>query len=226
MEEAKYNILIVDENQDQIDAFLNFFEQISSDFSVFSLDKLSNEDELFEFIYDNEIDMVAFDYKLMEANPDAFSQNGDIYQGLLLDHFENFPTFIITNNSEDAVYMRSDPFKIISKEVILYNPDDDEQKRVALDLVEKIIQSIDKYKENLKATENELLELITKQNDFELTDVELRRMVELDNKLESSISKKTTIPKEWKSPAGITAIMNLANNSENILAELKKINNE
>lgn len=227
MEDIKYNILIVDENQDQIDEFISFFEVITNDFKVFSINRLAEDEELFEFIYDNEIDMVAFDYKLMESSPDAFSQNGDIYQGLLLDQFENFPTFIITNNSGDSVYMKADPFKIISKEVILYNPENNEQKDEAIRLVEKISQTINKYKQGLAQDEEELLNLICKQNgDEQLTDIELKRMVILDNKLENSISKKSKIPTDWKSPAGLNAILDLVNKSDNILAELKKLNNE
>jgi hypothetical protein len=228
MEKEKYRILIVDENPDQIDDFYAFFDALgNSEFKVFSIEKLERDEDLLSFINDNEIDSVAFDYKLMENNSEAFSQNGDAYQNMLLEHFENFPTFIITNNAHDSVYMNADPFRIISKEIVLFDSANDEQKQKAVDLIEKIKLSIDRYKDNLSSIEDELYKLIELQNNGEsLKNDDLKKMVDLDNKLENSISKKTKIPPEWKSPSAIQAITDLVSNSNDILNELKKLNNE
>ena len=226
MENTKYRILIVDENQEQIDDFVTFFETISDDFEVISISSLDNENDLFPIIVNNEVDAVAFDYKLKENNS-TFAKNGDAYQNILLDNFESFPTFIITNNAADSRSMNTDPFKVIDKRIINYNSDDAEQKLEANELIEKIKLSIDKYKENLQSYENELYSLIERQGKGDvLSEEDLLRMIELDNKLENSISKKSSIPKEWKSPAGLQAITDLVNNSQDILAELKKLNDE
>lgn len=227
MDSIKYKILIVDENPDQIEEFYSFFDTIgNNEFEVFRIDKLENDEDLLSFINSNEIDSVAFDYKLMENNSVSFSQNGDAYQSMLLEHFENFPTFIITNNSNDSKYMNADPFKIISKEIILFNSDIPEQKQEALGLVDKIKLSIQKYKENLSAIEDELYALVERQNNGEdLPEDDVKKMVELDNKLENSISKKSKIPSEWKNPAGIKVLTDLVASSNDILNELKKINN-
>ncbi len=224
MKKEKYKVLIVDENQEQIDDFINFFEPIE-DFEVIPLNTLNDESELFEIIIDNEIDAVAFDYKLKENNS-TFEKNGDAYQTDLLDNFENFPTFIITNNAADSKAMHTDPFKVIDKRIINFDSENEEQKIEAQELVEKVRLSIEKYKENLAAYEEELLQLIDRQNKgASLEKDEIYRMIELDTKLENSISKKSSIPKDWKSPAGLDAIKQLVENSQNILIQLKKINN-
>jgi hypothetical protein len=224
MEEIKYKILIVDENDEQIDDFKTFIESLSKDIEVSGLDTLSSDDELLEFINDNEIDAVAFDYKLKENNS-AFIQNGDAYQMMLLDNFENFPTFIITNNAADSKSIKADPFKIIDKSVINYNSEKDEEVKEGVSLIEKIRQSIDSYRENIISYENELSSLIELQSSGkELSDEQIRKMIDLDSKLENSISKKSRIPKDWKSPAAIEEISTLVANSADILNELKKLN--
>lgn len=225
MENSKYKILIVDENQEQIDDFATFFETAGvNDFEIVSLNALENDDELIDFVIDEEVNAVAFDYKLKENNS-TFEKNGDAYQNVLLSTFENFPTFIITNNSADSKSMNTDPFKVIDKRIIYFNSEDEEQTLEAKELINKIRLSIDKYQENLQSFEEEMYSLIEKQNKGEeLDDTEIARMIDLDSKLENSISKRSGIPKDWKSPAGIDAINNLVNASQEILAELKKLN--
>lgn len=226
MDQTKYKILIVDENEEQIDDFKNFIESLSNDFEVWGKSALADETELFEFINENEIEAVAFDYKLKENNS-SFEQNGDAYQNMLLDNFENFPTFIITNNPADSKAMKTDPFKIIDKSIINYDAEKDIELQEAILLVDKIRQSIDTYKENIASYEDELYQLIEIQNSGEeLSKDQIKRMVDLDSKLENSISKKSRIPKEWKSPAAMEEIVSMVSNSEDILAELKKLNND
>jgi hypothetical protein len=228
-----YKILIIDENKDQAEEFEIFFDNVTKSgelqnlkFDSFILTTIENENNLYDYIIKNEIDCVAFDYKLMENNS-SFSQQGDIYQIHLLEHFEDFPTFIITNNADDYKIINADPFRIISKKIINFNTDNKEELNEALNLIDKICQLIDRYKVNIQIAENEFYELVTRQNNNEkLDENELSRIVELDSKLENSISKKSKIPKGWKSPSGIEAISNLLLNSESILQELKKLNNE
>lgn len=224
MAEIKYKILIVDENQEQIDDFKNFIESLSNDISVLGLSALSYDNELLEFINENEIEAVAFDYKLKENNS-SFDQNGDAYQNILLDNFENFPTFIITNNPADSKVMKTDPFKIIDKSIINYDADKDEEVQEGIGLIDKIRQSIDTYRENIASYEEELYTLIEKQSaGNDLDAAELKRMVDLDTRLENSVSKRSRIPKEWKSPAALEEITSMVANSVDILNELKKIN--
>lgn len=229
-----YKLLIVDENEEQIEDFISFIESVNkydeftnTVFTVESISKLDDENELFEFILKKDIDSVAFDYKLMENNANSFSQNGDKYQHTLLEHFENFPTFIITNNASDSKYMDADPFKIISKEIIHFDSEDLDQKNVATSLLLKIQQAIDKYKESIESIEKEFYSLISRQQQGEkLEPTEMARLIELDSKLEKSISKKSNLPKDWKSPSGIEAMLSIVSNAERILDELKKINND
>ena len=226
MSEINYTILIVDENEEQIDDFKNFIESLSNDILVFGLSALADDNELLQFVIENEIEAVAFDYKLKENNS-SFEQNGDAYQTVLLENFENFPTFIITNNPADSKSMRTDPFKIIDKSIVNYDSERPEQLQEAALLIDKIRQSIDTYKDNIATWEEELFQLIEMQNaGKELSDTQLKKMVDLDSRLENSISKKSKIPKDWKSPAAMQEIVNMVSNSEDILSELKKLNDE
>lgn len=225
MEETPYRILIVDERADDIDEFKNMFE-LAKDFEVFGLDHLESDEDLFHFIRENEIDAVAIDFKLRELHS-SFTKNGDTYLKELLDTFENFPTFILTNNVSDAKDHQIDPFKIIDKDVISVDMDDEEQQAAALELIDNIRYLINNYRAALESKENELATLIEKQNSgAALTETELQRMIELDNDLENSISKKLRIPSSWKSPTGLEKLSHFVEQTEEILEELKKINNE
>ncbi len=227
-----YKILVVDENSDQIEGFETFLDNIKQQgltdktFEVFGLTSISDEGELFQFIISNEIDCVAFDYKLMENNS-SFSQQGDVFQMHLLEHFEEFPTFIITNNADDYKLMKADPFKIISKAIINFNSDNKDEVNQAIKTINNISQLIDRYKENLKSNEDAFFELTDRQSKGEkLNDKDLARLVDLDTKLESSISKKSKLPKDWKSPADIDNLTKLVSETEGILNELKKLKND
>jgi hypothetical protein len=104
--------------------------------------------------------------------------------------------------------------------------DNEEQVANAAILIENIRYLIVNYRSNLEQKENELSALIKRQEKGEqLTEEELQRMVDLDNDLENSLSKRLKIPATWKSPSGIEKLTNLVNNTEEILNELKKINN-
>lgn len=223
MEEQPYKILIVDERQDDIDEFKNTFE-LAKDFEVFGLDHIENDEELFHFIRENEIDAVAFDYKLKELHS-SFTKNGDGYFNELLETFENFPTFILTNNVADAKAHQIDPFKIIDKEIISVDKDDEEQVNKAESLIENIRYLINNYRTTLQTKEDELAVLIAKQESGKhLTELEIQKMVELDDYLENSISKKLRVPSNWKSPTGLETLSNFLHKTEEVLEELKKIN--
>ncbi len=225
MADSLYRVLIVDERVDDIDQFKNMFDLVL-DFEVFGLDKLDYDEYLFDFIRDNEIDAVAIDYKLRELQS-SFTKNGDSYLNELLDNFENFPTFILTNNVNDAKAHQIDPFKIIDKDVIAVDLDNETQVAKATELIDNIRFLINNYRTNLEHKENELAGLISKQEKGEpLSEDDLQRMIELDNNLENSLSKRLRIPSTWKSPSGLEKLTNLVNQTEEILIELKKINHE
>lgn len=226
MNEINYKILLVDENEEQIDDFKTFIESLSGNISVVGISSIKCENDLWDIVIQEEIDAVAFDYKLKE-NDSTFLQNGDAYQNQLLENFENFPTFIITNNAADSKTMKSDPFKIIDKGIIYYNAENATETAVGRNLIEKIKQSIDTYRENIASYEDELYTLIERQaSGAQLSENDLNRMIDLDTKLENSISKKSRIPKEWKSPASIQEIISLVSLSSEILTDLKKLNEQ
>jgi hypothetical protein len=199
---------------------------LTTDFEVFGLDKLEHDEDLFNFIRENDIDAVAIDYKLRELHS-SFTKNGDSYLNELLDNFENFPTFILTNNVIDAKAHQIDPFKIIDKNIIAVDVENEIQVANAADLIDNIRHLINNYRSNLEQKEKELADLITRQEKGEdLSEELLQRMVELDNDLENSLSKRLRIPGTWKSPSGLEKLTNLVKNTEEILNELKKINHE
>jgi DNA-binding NarL/FixJ family response regulator len=224
MEEVQYKILVVDERSDDIDEVKNMFE-LAKDFEVFGLDKLEHDDDLFDFIRENEIDAVAIDFKLKELHS-SFTKNGDSYLRELLEVFENFPIFILTNNVNDAKSHQIDPFKIIDKDIVAVNMDDEDQEAKALELIDNIRYLINNYRSTLQAKEIELAMLIKKQNSATLNEDELQKMIELDNDLENSISKKLRIPSAWKSPTGLEKLSQFINKTQEIVDELKKLNNE
>lgn len=225
---ANYKILFIDENSDQIESFEHFFENIKQyvpdeHFEILGLTMLESIDELLSLIIDKEIDCVAFDYKLMENNS-SFEQQGDMYQRDLLEHFSDFPTIILTNNIDDSDKIHSDPFKIVSKEIINFDSDDQEQLNTAIDLVNKICHLITNYREIIDSTESKLLELMKKYHTgVPFTTEESKYLLDLDSKMENFLGKKFNIPQTLKNDIILDRMNLLLDKSEAILNKLKNI---
>lgn len=189
MNEIKFKLGIIDEYQDDIDDFKIFFE---NDFNIVEIELKNSVEEIINSIIQAEIDAVAIDYKLTEHNREIAFNGNEIFN-YLVDKLYKFPAFILTNYVPDASKSDiSDEFKIISKRWMKVGADEGNE------LIEKIKNSIIKYKQLVDDSEKELLNLIKKKKNNKLTAKEEERLIELDSFLETVIDKKSSVPKQWK----------------------------
>jgi len=91
-------------------------------------------------------------------------------------------------------------------------------------LLKRIRIRIDNYRKRLDESEEELLNLIEKNDREGLSAWEEDRMIELDNFLEKSVSKKDKIPSAWKRPDGLETLNELVRKTGELLKEMKKEN--
>ncbi len=211
---VKYKLGIIDESEDDRMSTLSFFED---DFECFEISlEVDSSDEIIQQILDNNLDAVAIDYKLIDHPRLGF--NGNFLFNKLMDEKYNFPAFILTNLVPEASNENIDDFRIISKRAI--HPESDEGK----ELTQKLKNYISKYYKEIEDKEEELFELIQKEQNEGLNDIEREKVIELDDFLEHSISNKSKIPSGWKRPEGFSQLKNLVSKTDELLNELKKRN--
>lgn len=214
----KYRLGIIDESEkDRIKTIAHFEDNNIYNFEcvILSLD-IDSEDELIEQIIENDLDCVAIDYKLIDHPKLSF--NGDIILNKLLSEKYQFPAFILTNLVSDASQENIDDFRIISKRAI--NPESIEGE----ELITKLKNYVDKYYKEIQEKEDELYDLIEKEQLNTLSDVECNRMLELDDFLEHSLSAKSKIPANWKKADTFKEITEMRKLAEEILKEIKSEN--
>src|ERR1035437_3956445 len=130
--EAKYLIGFADEEQSERVDFANFIDG-DPEIAFYEITSLGPVDDIIDVVINNNLDAIVIDFKLKEYSDD-FEENGETYLNHLVQTFEKFPCFILTNNSIDAKKYSYDPFKVISKEIIHYVPDDGEDYQIAIQL--------------------------------------------------------------------------------------------
>jgi hypothetical protein len=204
MEKKKYRLGILDEYQGDIDDFLHFFED---DFDVEVLELFQDQDMVIKNILEAKLDALAIDFKLMEYNT-TIGFNGDAIYNEITNKLYDFPAFILTNYVPEASNSSiEDDFRIISKRWL------DTKSKEAPELIQKIIFSIDKYKKRINEAENELLVLLDKKKNHNLSGKEEERLIELDSILEKTIDKEYRIPRQWKKEKSeISKLIDLAEN--------------
>jgi|JI10StandDraft_1071094.scaffolds.fasta_scaffold00328_48 DNA-binding NarL/FixJ family response regulator len=216
-----YNLLVIDEQQSEIEQIENFFE-LADDFEIFGLIEVQNLDGLYDYIFEKKIDVVVFDYKLMEHNSN-FQMNGDKYLKNLLEKYQNFPTIILTNKAADAKLHHIDPFKVIDKELVNVNPEIEEEKKSGLELIKNIRILIDNYRKEIADAKNELETLLEKADSSKtITALEEERIIELDSFLEKSFSKTNRIPNSLKTTHSLDVLSKLIEDTDELIRNLKE----
>jgi len=209
---TKYRLGIIDESEKDRTKSIAFFED---DFECVELSlDVENEEDLINQVIEKQLDAVAIDYKLIDHPKLDF--NGNIVLKKLMDERYNFPAFILTNLVPDASEENIDDFRIISKRAI--NPESIEGE----ELIKKLKNNIIKYYKEIEIKEDELFNLIRKEQQEELSETEREKMIELDDFLEHSFSQKSKIPTGWKKPAGFEGIEKMTKLAEEILKEIRK----
>lgn len=220
-----YKILYVDEYQEDIDDFLDYFDEKdnSDKFEVKYLLPEKTLDDMYVRIFEENPDAVISDYMLNEYKSDI--QYNVPYTGVdltekILENKNKFPCFVLTSYDDDAIKESQDVNIVYIKDILHNSEKKTKAKANFLDTVEN---QIIHYKTRIKNAQNELLDLIKKSKEQSLNAVEEAKLLELDTFIEKSINKKSSLPEHLKGTKNLDELHKMINSTDKLLDELKKL---
>ena len=208
-ESARFLIGYVDEDQDDV----MYFETLFSDyFDIISYipDSSTEVDDIIEWVFANNLDLVIVDFNLKENHSVKFYGNCIIET--LNELRYNFPMFIFTGFENDAL-IESD--ESIDDLIRYKNSAMKDYKATA----KRILNKIEKYYSELNNSKMRHSELISKES---LTPSEEDELLELDVFLEKSYGKKGTTPRSLKKSSYLTKLNELIDKADDIINNMDK----
>lgn len=195
-----YKLLYIDEDQDQIDNFLNYIDDTNTNniFKVIPQLPLGDKEEMIEKILKINPDVIVSDF-LLNENIGAIGYNVP-YNGVeLVEDFLSirykFPCFVLTAKDQDAVSDSEDVNLVYTKSLMTSEIEDTKAK---VKFTDRLVKQIEHYRSRIENAQIELLELIKIRKsgnaNFEIE----ARIIELDDFLEKSIDAQNIIPSEFK----------------------------
>ena len=196
-----YRLLYIDEDQEQIENFLNYIDDTNSNniFEVITQLPLGDKEEMIDKIIKINPDVIVSDF-LLNENIGALGYNVP-YNGVeLVEDFlsirNKFPCFVLTAKDQDAVSDSEDVNLVYTKSLMTTEIEDTKAK---VKFTDRLVKQIEHYKSRIESAQSELAELIeVRKNGNADFDIE-RRIIELDDFLERSIDAQNIIPSEFKS---------------------------
>lgn len=196
-----YRLLYIDEDQEQIENFLNYIDDTNSNniFEVITQLPLGDKEEMIDKIIKINPDVIVCDF-LLNENIGALGYNIP-YNGVeLVEDFlsirNKFPCFVLTAKDQDAVSDSEDVNLVYTKSLMTTEIEDTKAK---VKFTDRLVKQIEHYKSRIESAQSELAELIEVRKkgnaDFNIE----RRIIELDDFLERSIDAQNIIPSEFKS---------------------------
>lgn len=184
---SRPSIAYVDEHEDERSNFFNdaFDTELFS--AIHLVAPTKDLDGLLESLLSLDIDALVSDFNLSEAGP--LSYDGDKLVSAFMSVRSDFPCFIRTAYGDQAISSAEDVNRVYSKG----GGGDKEEGR---DLFARIVHQINRYKARLHAWQEELNDINARPG--RLSAAEVERAIELDGKIESSISRNSSIPSHIK----------------------------
>lgn len=204
----KIKIFYIDENNEDMGLFLRTF---SGEFDIVSLepDESTTIEEIIQNTVKSDIDIVIVDYDLKETKPVTF--NGDELIKSLHDELYKFPAYILTAYEDRAIESTDEDDIVFDKENALSKKPDIFKKRIK--------SKVGKYLQELSDAENGMISLLAKKSKEGLNATEYNTLVDYDDLLEKSRSKKTKLAEQLKIDA--SDIKKLLDLTQEIKKELK-----
>lgn len=215
----RYKILFVDEESEQQDKFMNYFEAACPEDVACSEFPLPTVEGMIDRIWSLCPDAIVTDFRLNEIKEDiSYTVK---YDGLeLLKEIrkarENFPCFVITSFADEAVD-DSEDVNIVYDKDILKSADGNAKVSFA----ERIIRQIDKYKSRIVEAKRTLAVLIDKRLSGEANVQDEERIIELDTFLECALGNQGSVPKELKRLSNLDRLNELIGKVDELLNRVK-----
>ncbi|EJD6110451.1 hypothetical protein ACX7S9_000844 [Morganella morganii] len=218
------NIIYVDEEVEQHRQFKSRLKDLirTKEISVCCIFPKNSIEETIDEILSNLPDILVCDWQLNAIKEDV---NYPVpYTGAkLIEEFlkvkPKFPVYLNTALVSDGI---SDDY---TKDVNIVFPKSmsmTEPEGYDLSIIKKMEIQINKYRNQIKEWEDELIALINKKDSGELiTAMEEERIIYLDDKLESSSNMKSKTPVMLKDDKNIELLMSLIKKTDEILSKVK-----
>lgn len=205
----EYKIGYVDENDDDITLFLQYFSDYFT-IKILKLDSTSTIKEVISWVLDSQLDLIIVDFDLKEKLEIDFF-GSDILKELN-EHYLNFPMFMLTSHEvkainesdasiDDVIYSKNEVYKNIDIFVIRFN------------------NKIFKYKSEISKAQKRHEELAQKPDlNFEEED----EFLKLDDFIENVYDKKSSTPKVMKNTKSLEKLNELVDKADKILQKIDR----
>jgi len=218
-----YKIVFIDEQQDDIDAFKDYVDETNTKnkFEVLAEYPREELNQMMDIIFNLNPDAVVVDYMLNEYKETIkynVPYNGVDLVEELLSIREGFPCFVMTAFDDDAIKEIADVNMVYIKGILHGS---EKELNAKANFLERVESQINHYKTQLANAEAKLLELVELRKKGEATIEQEREMIELDQYLELSIDKKSSIPEEFKSLSNTKRLEDILNKVDELLQKVK-----
>ncbi|KNB62257.1 hypothetical protein [Chryseobacterium sp. Hurlbut01] len=215
----EYTLGILDEEETEIEVIETCFE---NEFNIITISSINSVDDLINIIKEEKIDVLSIDYKLKDHNSNI-PYNGDYFFTEIMERFGDFPAFVLTRDVENARNQskKINPRFIVDKEDIhkfMLDKFKEEKNKFIEDLQFEIVVHRNKIAEDV-AELQELQELMDSQD---LSGSDQNRYMELNNRIEKSISGYSQIPMTYFSKETNDRLDDLIQKTEDLLNKLEE----
>ncbi|MFA6084633.1 hypothetical protein [Mucilaginibacter sp.] len=221
-----YKVLFIDEETEVFGDFKDYVDAspLKAEFEIITELPLNNIEEMIELIIKVNPDAIVTDFMLNDAKVDIkynVPYNGSILVKTFTDIRHDFPCFILTSFDDQAITQSEDVNIVYIKNIL--HGDVETKTKARATFLERIKGQINHYKTRVDVAEKRLLELLEIRAAGKATIDQENEIIELDTFLESSIDRKSVIPKEFKSLSNTDRLDQILSKVDDIL---KKIDSE
>ncbi|WP_290012110.1 hypothetical protein [Proteus terrae] len=218
-----YKILFIDEEDDAIDDFKDYADETTTSEQILVVAEFPQPtlEEMIQTIIKINPDAIITDFMLNEKKTSI--KYGVEYNGIdLVKNFtskrDDFPCFVMTSFDDDAV-KESDDVNIVYIKEILHS---EKSSNVKASFLEKVVSQITHYRSRIESYENELKALIELRNNGKANINDENRIIVLDQLLEQSIDRQSSIPIEFKELSNTNRLNEILLKVDNLLSKIKK----
>lgn len=219
-----YKILFIDEQEDDIDDFKDYVEKTNTKQTFelvveFPLDSLEG---MIEKILDIAPDAVIVDFMLNEIKEMVHYNvpyNGVELIEALLAMRQDYPCFVMTSFDDDAIKSIADVNKVYIKDILHGK---EKETNAKANFLERIESQISHYKTRITTAEKRLEELIDLRKSGKATMDDEKEIIDLDDYLEKSLDKKSSIPEEYKALSNTKKLEEILTKVDELLEKVNK----
>lgn len=213
-----YKILFIDEERDQQDKFMDYFEFAFPDAVTFCELPLPTVEDMLAKIWSLCPDAIVTDFRLNEIKEDiryTVKYNGMELVKAIRRQREDFPCFVITSFADEAVN-DSDDVNLVYEKGQLKTTSDNAKVTFAV----RVIQQIEKYRSRIDNAKCELSGLLNKRMSGDANVRDEERIIELDTFLEKALGAENSVPPELKCLSNLKRLNKLIEKVDEILSKV------